>query len=102
MRDSEAVPQVQAWVNHFLRPRTFDIGVNGRIFGPVAMTQGAPQDSPLSPALFSIYMSQVVLEGEGAIREKDDTDHRNLRLGKGKTVLKPFFYIDDVNSEAVQ
>ena len=49
----------KAWVKDFLKPRTFQIKTN-KIIGEATMTRGTPQGSPLSPSLFTVYMSAMI------------------------------------------
>jgi len=56
------------WVDYFLRPRTFEIRVDGRGIGKGMIVGGTPQGSPLSPTLFTAYMSAVVWEAEKLLK----------------------------------
>ena len=49
-------------MNDWLAPRNFNIEVDGHTIGGATMSGGAPQGSPLLPALFTVYMSSVVWE----------------------------------------
>lgn len=51
---------LRKWIDDWLAPRSFLMEVYGSTLGRVTMTGGTPQGSPLSPALFTVYMSSVV------------------------------------------
>ena len=64
-------------VDYFMRPRTFDVKVNRRVIGKGMMVGGTPQGSPLSPTLFTAYMSSMVWEAERLLRHgEEETKHR--------------------------
>ena len=48
------------WVRGFLRPRPLSRKVDHRVTGNATMTGGTPEGSPLSPSLYTIYMSAMV------------------------------------------
>lgn len=96
------------WVNYFLRPRTFDKRVDGRVIGRTTMTGGTPQGSPLSPTLLTTYMSAMVWQAEKTLGEREKAERKThgmtTRTGRGDPALKTFIpisYIDDVNSVRV-
>jgi len=59
-----------SWIDYWLSPRQFDVEVDGQVLGNVTMTGGTPQGSPLSPALFTIYMSSVVWDAERRLTQR--------------------------------
>ena len=61
---------LQQWVSEFLRPRTIDIWVDGRVVYSIIMTAGTPQGSTLSPSLFSIYASEMVWRAQRTLRRQ--------------------------------
>ena len=87
-------PEVQRWIDDWLSPRTFRMEVDGEDLGEVTMTGGTPQGSPLSPALYTIYMSSVVWTAEEKLRTR--VGGRSLR-GERRANYWPLSYIDDVN-----
>jgi len=82
------------WIHDWLAPRQSTIEVDGRILGSVRMTDGTPQGSPLSPALFTVYMSSIVWEAEQRLRER--TGGIELRRER-RVSYWPLSFIDDVN-----
>ena len=91
------LPDVAEWVDRFLQPRKFNIRLDGRIIGSTTMTEGTPQGSPLSPALFTIYMSQMITEAQNKI-DKAMTDRTTTRSHGSKDVFIPLSFVDDCNS----
>jgi len=94
---------LREWVDHFLRPRSFKVKVDGETIGSTTMVGGTPQGSPLSPTLFTIYMSRVVWEAEGEMDKLEGKRRRSSRKGTEKGTGEPrdfipLSYIDDVNS----
>ena len=57
-------PDIAAWIDRFLEPRSFDITIDGRRIGSTTTTGGTPQGLPLRLALFSIYMSHMIKESQ--------------------------------------
>ena len=95
---------LQEYVDHFLRLRNFEVRVHGKKIGGGTMVGGTPQGSPLSPALFTVYMSAMVWKAEKRLREaeeegrhKMDTRGRSRGVREEKTFI-PLSFIDDVNS----
>ena len=92
---------LREWVANFLAPREFDITVDDRVIGSTKMTGGTPQGPPLSPSLFTIYMSAIIRRAQQLDRERDQNriSHQALRSGPkvagGSCRLLQF--IDDCN-----
>ena len=61
---------VQQWVSEFLRTRTIDIWVDGKVAYTTNMTAGTPQGSPLSPSLVSIYASEMFWRAQRTLRQQ--------------------------------
>jgi len=68
--DIEDHKMLRDWVDDWLSPRQFMMEVDGQVLGKVTMTGGTPQGSPLSPALFTIYMSSVVGDTEERLKQR--------------------------------
>jgi len=47
---------LREYMDYFLRPRDFEVRVDGRRIGEGTMVGGTPQGSPLSPTIFTIYL----------------------------------------------
>ena len=95
---------ISEYVDHFLRPRNFEVRVDRKRIGEGTMVGGTPQGSPLSPALFTVYMSAMVRRAEEKLkRTEEEARHKmNTRKGnRGSRVFAPLSYIDDVNSVRV-
>jgi len=90
--------RLQEWVDDWLTPREFTMEVDGQALGKVTMTGGTPQGSPLSPALFTIYMSSVVWDAEDRLRQR--VGGRELRQER-RVSYWPLSFIDDVNGVRV-
>jgi len=58
------------WIDDWLIPRTLEVEVGGKVIGTTTMTGGTPQGSPLSPALFTVYMSSVVWAAERKLNKE--------------------------------
>lgn len=55
---------LQEYVDHCLRPRNFEVKVDGKKIGEGTMVGWTPQGSLLSLALFTVYMLAVVCKAE--------------------------------------
>jgi len=101
----EGHEDAQQYVDHFLRPRNFEVKVDGKRIGEGTMVGGTPQGSPLSPALFMIYMSAMVHEAEEKLKKAEEDGRHKMSTrgggGKGGRGFAPLSYIDDVNSVRV-
>jgi len=98
------------WVDYVLRPRTFEVKIDGRVIGKGTMVGGTPQGSPLSPTLFTAYMSAMVWEAERLLKHREELESETRRPNvetrnrgthhapeKGRDRFIPLSYIDDVN-----
>ena len=97
---------LREWVGHFLRPRTFEVKVDRKRIGSTMVIRGTLQGSPISPTLFTIYMSRVVGEAEKELDRLEGSRRQSSRKGMdwGDTKSRdftPLSYIDDVNSVRV-
>jgi len=90
--------EAQIWIDDWRSPRKFEMEVDGEVLGQVVMTGGTPQGSPLSPALFTIYMSSVVWEAEKRLAQRGGG--RELRAER-RVSYWPLSFIDDVNGVRV-
>jgi len=72
--------------------------VDGHDLGEVVMTGGTPQGSPLSLALFTMYMSSVVWDAERMLLQRGGS--RKLRRGRRESYW-PLSFIDGVNGVRV-
>jgi len=61
---------LREWIDDWLAPRRFEIEADRHVLEKVTMTGETPQGSPLSPALFTIYMSGVVWEAERRLTQR--------------------------------
>jgi len=86
------------FIDDWLSPRQFEMEVDGQVIGKVTMTGGTPQGSPLSPALFTVYMSSVVREVERLLSQRGGG--RQLQEGR-RVSYWPLSFIDDVNGVRV-
>ena len=80
---------LQEWIYDWLAPRRFNIEVDNQVIGSTKMTGGTPQGSPLSPALFTIYMSKVVWKAEELLRQRKNG---SVEKGTQRELLAPVFY----------
>ena len=85
------------WIDDWLAPRSFGIEVDGKEIGRTTMTGGTPQGSPLSPALFTIYMSSVVWAAERKLTQRGGRELRRERVKQ----YWPLSFIDDVNGVCI-
>ncbi|KAF8416882.1 hypothetical protein EV426DRAFT_703224 [Tirmania nivea] len=59
-------PDLAAWIDAFLQPRSFTMEVDGLVQGAI-MTQETPHGSPLSSSLFTVSMSAMPRNAEAAV-----------------------------------
>jgi len=90
--------RLKEWIDDWLAPRHFPVEVDGHTLGEVTMTGGTPQSSPLSPALFTVYISSVVWEAERRLAQRKGG--RELRSRRRESYW-PLSFIDDVNGVRV-
>ena len=69
------------WVKDFLALRSFQIKTN-RIIGESTMMEGTPQGSPLSPILFTMYLSAMVKRVDEKLQRKRNERHNLRNIGR--------------------
>ena len=91
---------LQQWVMEFLRPRTVNIWVDGKVAYTTTMMAGTPQGSPLSPFLFSIYASEMVWRAQRNLRQQVQQRRSSMRLHQIPVEDRIFqmSYIDNINT----
>ena len=57
------------WTDSFMRNRRFIMSVDGQDSKAVSVTNGLPQGSPISPALFAIYSADIHEAVEGRVED---------------------------------
>ena len=57
------------WADSFMRDRRVIMSVDGQDDDPREVTTGLPQGSPISPALFAIYMADIHAAVEGQVQD---------------------------------
>jgi len=88
----------------FSETKDIHIKADRRVIGTTTTGGGTPQSTPISPTLFTIYMSALVGEMEEMSRSEGGKG-MNTRGGKAKDRNRrkfiPLSYIDDVSSVRV-
>jgi len=96
--------RIKKFVEHFLKPRTFQIGWDGLSRGSARMDEGTPQGSPISPVLLLIYIGSTVRRAQRLIEDiPDRTPHRESARTAPSSYISPtlsvriFSYSDGVH-----
>lgn len=57
------------WMDSFMRDRRVTMTVDGQDSTPMEVTTGLPQGSPISPALFAIYIAEIHAAVESQVED---------------------------------
>ena len=82
------------WTDSFMRDRRVIMSVDGQDGEPVDVTTGLPQGSPISPALFAIYIADI----HGAVEDQVE-DSRGISYVDDVTWVVEGRDVDDVVSK---